>query len=394
MRSSYDVIIVGGAVVGASTAHFLKAEERFPGSVLVLERDPTYAVASTALSASGIRTQFSNALNVQISQFGLEVIRGAQDRLGAPIHFTEWGYLFLAATETAGGHPPAQPRGAARLGADVALLTPRRDRRPLPVHGGDDLRFGSLGLSGEGWFDNMGLLAAFRASAKNAGAEFAHAEAAAYLREGDRITGVRLTTGERSPAAPSSTPPAPARRRFSPPPGSTTSPWSPASAPLRLRRGRPAAGPMPLTITPSGTFCRPEGRFFLCGISPEDDPEVAVDDFEPRHDEWEDTVWPAVAALSPRFEAAKLQRFWAGHYDFCTLDHNVIVGPHSEVGNLLLANGFSGHGLQQSPPWAGPRRVDRARPLPQPRPLAPRPRARRPGRTLSRGGRRLIPPIA
>ena len=78
-------------------------------------------------------------------------------------------------------------------------------------------------------------------------------------------------------------------------------------------------------------------------------PTVAVDDFEPRHAEWEDTVWPAVAHLSPRFEAVKIQRFWAGHYDFCTLDHNVIVGPHTEVGNLLLANGFSGHGLQQSP---------------------------------------------
>ena len=111
----------------------------------------------------------------------------------------------------------------------------------------------------------------------------------------------------------------------------------------------PPAGPMPLTITPSGTFCRPEGRYFLCGISPEDDPTVAVDDFAPRHDEWEATVWPAVAGLSRRFEAAKVQRFWAGHYDVCTLDHNVIVGPHAEVGNLLLANGFSGHGLQQSP---------------------------------------------
>ena len=96
MRASYDVVIVGAAAVGSSVAHFLKAEEGFPGSVLVLERDPTYAVASTALSAAGIRVQFSNPLNVQISQFGLEVIRDAKERLGAHVHFTEWGYLFLA----------------------------------------------------------------------------------------------------------------------------------------------------------------------------------------------------------------------------------------------------------------------------------------------------------
>ena len=350
MRSSYDVIIVGGAVVGASTAHFLKAEERFPGSVLVLERDPTYAFASTALSASGIRVQFSNALNVQISQFGLEVIRGAKDRLGAAIHFTEWGYLFLAADARQDAILRRNHAVQRSLGADVALLSPAEIADRYPFMNVEDLRLGSLGLSGEGWFDNMGLLAAFRASAKNAGAEFAHAEAAAYLRQGDRITGIRLTTGEEIACGTLVNASGPRAMSLLATAGLHDLPVEPRKRTLFVfDAADPPAGPMPLTITPSGTFCRPEGRFFLCGISPEQDPTVAVDDFEPRHAEWEETVWPAVAALSPRFEAAKLQRFWAGHYDFCTLDHNVIVGPHSEFGNLLLANGFSGHGLQQSP---------------------------------------------
>jgi glycine/D-amino acid oxidase-like deaminating enzyme len=350
MRSAYDVIIVGGAVVGASTAHFLKAEERFPGSVLVLERDPTYTFASTALSASGIRTQFSNALNVQISQFGLEVIRGAEARLGAPIHFTEWGYLFLAANERQEAILRRNHAVQKSLGADVALLSPAEIADSYPFMNVEDLRLGSLGLSGEGWFDNMGLLAAFRASAKNAGAEFAHAEAAAYLRDGDRITGVRLTTGEEISCGTIVNTSGPRAKSLLATANLYDLPVEPRKRTLFVfDAADPPAGPMPLTITPSGTFCRPEGRFFLCGISPEDDPTVAVDDFEPRHAEWEDTVWPAVAHLSPRFEAVKIQRFWAGHYDFCTLDHNVIVGPHSEVGNLLLANGFSGHGLQQSP---------------------------------------------
>ena len=60
-------------------------------------------------------------------------------------------------------------------------------------------------------------------------------------------------------------------------------------------------------------------------------------------------VWPALAARSPNFEALKLTRFWAGHYDMNVLDHNVIVGPHPEIGNFHFANGFSGHGLQQAP---------------------------------------------
>jgi glycine/D-amino acid oxidase-like deaminating enzyme len=350
MRTSYDVIIVGGAVVGASTAHFLKAEERFPGSVLVLERDPTYTHASTALSASGIRTQFSNALNVRISQFGLEVIRGAQDRLGAPIHFTEWGYLFLAANERQEAILRRNHAVQRSLGADVALLSPSEIAARYPFMAVEDLRLGSLGLSGEGWFDNMGLLAAFRASARNAGAEFAHAEAAAYLRAGDRMTGVRLTTGEEIACGTLVNASGPRAKSLLATANLHDLPVEPRKRTLFIfDAADPPQGPMPLTITPSGTFCRPEGRFFICGISPAEDPIVAVDDFEPRHAEWEETVWPAVAGLSPRFEAAKIQRFWAGHYDFCTLDHNVIVGPHSEVGNLLLANGFSGHGLQQSP---------------------------------------------
>ena len=350
MRASYDVIIVGGAVVGASTAHFLKAEERFPGSVLVLERDPTYAHASTALSASGIRVQFSNALNVAISQFGLEVIRGAKDRLGAEIAFTEWGYLFLAADDRQEAilrRNHAVQRG---LGADVALLTPDEIAARYPFMATDGLRLGSLGLSGEGWFDNMGLLAAFRASARAAGVEFAHGEATAYLRQGDRITGIRLTSGEEIACGTLVNASGPRAKSLLATAGLHDLPVEPRKRTLFVfEAADPPAGPMPLTITPSGTFCRPEGRFFLCGISPEEDPTVAVDDFDPRHEEWEETVWPAVAGLSPRFEAARLRRFWAGQYDVCTLDHNVIVGPHSEVPNLLLANGFSGHGLQQSP---------------------------------------------
>ena len=75
MKASYDVVIVGGAVIGSSVAYFLTANPDFSGSVLVVERDPTYAKASTSLSSSSIRTQFSNPINVRISQFGSEFIR-------------------------------------------------------------------------------------------------------------------------------------------------------------------------------------------------------------------------------------------------------------------------------------------------------------------------------
>ena len=79
------------------------------------------------------------------------------------------------------------------------------------------------------------------------------------------------------------------------------------------------------------------------------DPAVGFDDFEPAYEEFEEIIWPALAARSENFEALKVINQWAGHYDFNTLDHNLIVGPHPEVSNFIFCNGFSGHGLQQGP---------------------------------------------
>jgi FAD-dependent oxidoreductase domain-containing protein 1 len=105
----------------------------------------------------------------------------------------------------------------------------------------------------------------------------------------------------------------------------------------------------PLTVDPSGVWFRPEGRVFICGVSPEDKDEPPAVDLDAIDEApWEDIVWPTLAQRVPAFEEAKRLNAWAGFYDYNTLDQNAIIGPHPDLANFYFANGFSGHGLQQA----------------------------------------------
>ncbi len=360
MQDSYDVVIVGGAVIGSAVAYFLTANPDFNGSVLMIERDPTFAQASTSLSSSSIRNQFSNPINVQIGQFGTKFIREFADTMEVDgekpdLGFREGGYLFLASTDEQVQILRENHEVQKSLGADVVLWNPDQIKAAFPHIRVDDLQLASYGQSGEGWFSNTGLMNGFRKKARQQGAEYLIDEVVDINREGDRITGVVLKSGRtiscgifvnasgpraaQTAAMADLTIPVEPRKRSTFVFDCATSPEGTAN----VNQGR-----LPLMIDPSGSFCRPEGKFFLAGTVPSDDPAVDWDDFEPRHDEFE-RLWIDLAERSESFEAIKLVNFWAGHYAFNTLDHNVIAGPHNEVKNFIFVNGFSGHGLQQSP---------------------------------------------
>lgn len=339
---SADVVIVGGAVVGSSVAAHL-VSLGFRGRVVVVEPDPTYGRAATALSASGIRRQFSNALNVRISAYGVEVIRA----LGLDFH--EHGYLYLAATPAQEATLRANHATQLAEGAEVALLDPAALAARFPHLETGDLRLAALGLRGEGWFDNMGLLAAFRAQARAGGVAYLRDRVARLDVAGGRVRGVGLASGGAIACG--------ALVNAAGGQGAEIAALAGLALPVERRKrtvfafeaAAPPAGRLPLTIDPGGVWFRPEGARFIAACAPDPDPAVAADDFEPRHEEWEAVVWPALAARCRAFEALRPGRFWAGHYDMNVLDHNVVVGPHPEVANFVFANGFSGHGLQQAP---------------------------------------------
>ncbi|HYF55932.1 MAG TPA: FAD-binding oxidoreductase [Salinarimonas sp.] len=353
--ASADVVIVGGAAMGSSLAYHLLAHPGFAGRVVVVERDPTYARSASALSAASIRQQFSSPVNIRISLHGIRFLRAIGEHLAvegeAPaIGLHEGGYLYVASA--AGAAVLAEINAVQRTeGADIALLAPDALAARFPWLAVDDLAGGSLGVSGEGWFDGWGLLQAFRRKARSLGAAYLTGEVTGIDLAGGRVAGVRLADGGRI-AAPVVVNCAGSR-------GADVAAMAGIDIPVRAKRRsiftftcrEPVAG-CPLLIDTTGVYVRPEGEGFICGVSPDadEDPDWTDDPatHEVDHRLFEERIWPALAHRVPAFEAIRPGRAWAGPYDMCGLDHNAILGPAGPDG-FLLCNGFSGHGLQQSP---------------------------------------------
>jgi glycine/D-amino acid oxidase-like deaminating enzyme len=345
----YDVVIVGGAAVGSASAYFLNHDLKFPGSIAVIERDPSYARAATTLSAASIRQQFSTPENIRMSAFGIAFFRALKDRFGpqADIAYRERGYLLLASES--GREVLAANHAVQRAeGADIALLDKEALADEFRWLRTSDLMLGAFGRTGEGWFDAHSLLALLRDAARRKGATYIHGEVAAIAREGNRITGVTLADGRQIACGTLVNAAGPQAGDVAALAG-VALPVEPRKRCVFVVACRAKLPRMPLLVDPTGVWIRPEGEVYICGVSPTEDADPRATDFEVDYGLFDDKVWPMLAHRIPAMEKLKLQRAWAGHYDYNTLDQNGVIGCHPEVTNLILANGFSGHGLQQSP---------------------------------------------
>jgi FAD-dependent oxidoreductase domain-containing protein 1 len=349
-----DVAIIGGAIMGSAAAFWLAEMARKPMRILVIEADPAYSRASTALSVASIRQQFSTAINVQISRFGIEFLKNIKEFMGLddlPQSFplTENGYLFLAGsaeTEAAMRRAVAVQRGQ---GAATELLDPAALAARFPWLALDDVRLGSFGPTGEGWFDNMSLLNAFRQAARARGVRYLSDRVVDIERSGDRLTRLRLASGDAVSVGAvvnaAGTRAADLLRLLG-----EDLPVEPRKRTVFLIDAPGAHHPgAPLLVDHSGFYLRPEGKHWLTAIVPDTDGPAHPDDFEPDWWLFEEMLWPRLFARAPAFDAVKVVRSWAGHYAFNTLDQNAILGRHPRFGNFYLMNGFSGHGLQQAP---------------------------------------------
>ena len=319
--------------------------------MLVIEKDPSYQDCSTTRSLASIRQQFSTPVNIHLSQFGVEFLRSVKDRLGADVEvsFREAGYLLLA-SQQGKAILERNARVQTQQGADVCLLGPAELQARFPWLATSDLAAGCLGLSGEGWFDAHSLLHALRGTAEERGAELLTGEVVGLHVSRQRLEAVQLADGRVFPCGELVNAAGPAAGKIAR--------MAALDLPVESRkrcvfvfdcRQADVIQHCPLVVDVSGVYFRPEGQYFVCGVSPPEDQDPPTEDFRVEYHLFDEIVWPALAHRVPIFEAIKRVSAWSGHYAYNTLDQNAIVGRHPVMKNFLFANGFSGHGVQQAP---------------------------------------------
>jgi glycine/D-amino acid oxidase-like deaminating enzyme len=347
---TYDIIIVGGGIMGSAAAYYLtKMDHRV--KVAVIERDPSYARASTTLSMSNVRIQFSLKENIQISQYAFDVLNGFENEMAVDgnepkIYYHREGNLFLV-DET----NQVQARRAfdlqKSLGCRIEWWTPQKIKAAFPLYETGSFIGGTYGPD-DGHFDAYAALMGYKAKARSQGAEYLKNDVAKITTRSGRVTGVRLASTESLGArhiincaggwaaevaatANVKLPVVPVKRQV-----------------FTLDTAVKPQGPLPLTVLPSGLYFRTEtGGIILLGKSMDDDPVGFNFNWDEKR--FVEILWPELAEFVPAFDTLKLSRGWAGLYAVNTLDGNAILGEWPELKGFYLTNGFSGHGLQQAP---------------------------------------------
>lgn len=356
-KTSYDVVIVGGAMYGSSVAWWLSNNPDFDGSILVVERDPTYEFTSTAHTNSCIRQQFSAEINIHISQFGVEFIKNFREFMGndervPEINLQSYGYMYLAADEDFAQVLSEAQKTQKNCGVGTKHMSAEEIKQDYPFYNVEDIVAGNHNLIDEGYFDGNTIFDWWKRKARENGVEFLTNEVVAMTKSanGARVESVTLKSGDVITCG--------KVVNASGPRAVLTSRMAGIDVPIEPRRRytfifaaeRPLDRDLPLTIDPTGVHMRTDGTYYLAGCPPNgEDPAVDYNDFEADHSIWEEKVWPVIANRIPQFEAIKLMNSWVGHYAFNKFDQNAILGTHPEVENFVFVNGFSGHGFQQSP---------------------------------------------
>ena len=355
-HENYDIVIVGGALYGSSIAWFLSNNLSFQGKILVIEKDPSYEFSSTARTNSCIRQQFSQKINIEISQFGAQYINNFRSYMNdypdvPNLNIQSFGYMYLANSAEFADVLQKNQKVQKSANCKTRFLLPTEIKNLYPFYNVDDIIGGNHNLENEGYFDGNTMFNWWKKLAKINKVEFIKNEVisinlskskntvtSVMLRSGDEVSCGKIVNASGPYASKISSMagiilPVEPRKRYS----------------FVFKAEKPLIKMLPLTIDPSGVHMRSDGQYYLAGCPPDQDDKVGFEDFSFDFRIWEEKVWPVLAHRIPQFESIRLINSWVGHYAYNTLDQNAILGYHTKIKNFIFSNGFSGHGFQQSP---------------------------------------------
>lgn len=338
-----NVVVIGGGVMGASTAYHLALKDE--KDVVLLERQPFFGLGATGKCAGGIRYQFSTEINVRLSQISLPMLERFEEETGQAIDLRWIGYLFLLTNEADVQKFRHNVEMQNRLGVPTQWLEADEVHRRAPQLSADDVLAGTY-HGGDGLADPNGVVAGYVSAGRREGVRaFSDVEVTAVCVEGGRISGVETNQGTIACDVVVN----------------AAGPWAApisetAGAPLPvtpLRRQMLTTTPLP-DLAPDFPFVidfaqslyfHPEGDGLLTGMSnPHEQPgfDESVDE------EWELVHMEKAIERLPLLERAGLQSHWAGLYEV-TPDAHPIIGPVPHVEGYYVVTGFSGHGFMHGP---------------------------------------------
>ena len=347
LPASAEVVVIGGGVMGASTAFHLA--EAGVTDVLLLEKD-SLACGSTSKSAGGVRAQFSDAVNIALGLRSLPAFEQFGTRPGGEIDLHQVGYLFLHTDETA--WQVAQEAVALQnsMGVPTQLLTAAEAGALSKGVDVSDV-IGATFHPRDGYCSPENVVQGYAAGARALGAT---------VRVGVGVTGIESRDGEitgvvTSEGVVATSTVVCAAGAWSREVGS----WVGVDLPVQpLRRQIIVTEPLseellalypmytPMTIDAASTFyLHREGPGLLVGMSYQDETVGFHDGFT---EDWLPDLLEAMERRAPALLDVGIAHRWAGYYEV-TPDHNAVIGEASAASRFLYATGFSGHGFLQGP---------------------------------------------